>query len=90
MTDTTTPTLTDDEIDTIVHAAHSAFMAGWSYNSSVAKVKEIYADAPELHDEFERSLFLAAAARAIRGFYNLEFADRSDIVRYVWTCYGER
>lgn len=92
MADTKSPTLTADAIEHIVHAAFSAFMAGWSYNSSIGKVKEIYADDPDLHDTYERSLFLAVAARAIRGFYNLPYdqCEFADVVRYVSTCYGER
>lgn len=91
-TELPTPTFTTDEIEVIAHAAYSAFMAGWSYNSSMGKVKEIYADDPSLHDEFGRGEFIAVAARAIRGFYNLPYdqSEFSDVVRYVATVYGMR
>lgn len=89
MADLDTPTLTEQQVAEAVNASYYAFMAGWSYSSSMANVKDYWEDDPAIQATIsDRNLFLAVCARAIRAFYNRYDYDLNDIIRHVHRAYG--
>lgn len=86
----TASTLTAEKISHLVDVVYHSFMAGWSNSSSMANLRDVYADDPSLRKAFpDRNLFLAAGHRALRGFYNYSLDTHNDIERYVAQAFGE-
>ena len=85
------PKFSTETIRDVTDCAYYAFMAGYSYNSSMANLRDYYDDDPEIQKRVpNRDAFIAMGARAVRGWYNIQFADFDDVANYVARAYEER